>query len=64
MPVINITIKPIPEEQKKQLIQKLTAEAVATTKIPPEHFTVLIQELALENLGVGGKTVKDIYAGK
>lgn len=64
MPVINITIKPIPEEQKKQLIQRLTAEAVRTTNIAQEHFTVSIQELPLENLGVGGKTVKDIYAGK
>jgi 4-oxalocrotonate tautomerase len=64
MPVISLTIKSIPEEQKKQLIQKLTAEAVNITKISPEHFTVLIQELPLENLGVSGKTVKDIYAGK
>jgi 4-oxalocrotonate tautomerase len=64
MPVINITMGPAPEEQKKQLIQRLTAEAMDITKIGAEHFTVLINELPLENLGVGGKTVKDIRAGK
>lgn len=60
MPVINITMGPASEEQKKQLIQRLTAEAMAITKIGAEHFTVLIHELALENLGVGGKTVKEL----
>jgi len=64
MPVINITMGSATEEQKKQLIERLTAEAIDITKIGAEHFTVLIHELPYENLGVGGRTIKDIRAGK
>jgi len=64
MPVINITMGPISEEKKKSLIERLTAEAVDITKMDPIQFTVLINELPVENIGVGGKTVKDIRAGK
>ena len=60
MPVINITMGPATEEIKKNLIERLTAEAMGITKIGAEHFTVLIHELSTENLGVGGKTVKEL----
>jgi 4-oxalocrotonate tautomerase len=63
MPVINITMGPATEEQKKSLVERLTAEAVKITTIGPEHFTVLIQELPYENLGIGGKTIKMIRSG-
>ena len=64
MPVINITMGSATEEQKKSLIERLTAEAVSITKIGAEHFTVLIHELPYETLGLGGRTVKEIRAGK
>jgi 4-oxalocrotonate tautomerase len=64
MPVISITMGPTPEEQKKMLVERLTAEAMNIMQIGAEHFTVLINELPLENLGVGGKTVKAIRSGK
>jgi len=64
MPVINVTMGQVSEEHKKQLIERLTSVAMDVTKIGADHFTVLIHELPLENIGVGGKTVKDIRAGK
>ncbi|MCX5826422.1 MAG: tautomerase family protein [Deltaproteobacteria bacterium] len=64
MPVISITMGPSTEEQKKMLIERLTADAMDITHIGAEHFTVLLNELPYENLGVGGRTVKEIRAGK
>lgn len=66
MPVINVDLGlgQINEGQKKQLIDRITADAVDITGIPVEKFTMFIHELPLENIGVGGKTVKDIKAGR
>lgn len=64
MPNINVQIGPATEEVKKQLIVELTATAVKVTSMRPEQFTVFIQETPYENIGVGGKTVKEIRAGK
>jgi 4-oxalocrotonate tautomerase len=61
MPVINITMGPATEEVKKNLVERLTAEAMNITKIGAEHFTVLINELSIENIGVGGKTIKELH---
>jgi 4-oxalocrotonate tautomerase len=64
MPVISITMGPATEEQKKMLVERLTAEAMDITHIGADHFTVLIHELPYENLGVGGRTIKEIRAAK
>lgn len=64
MPVINITMGPATEEVKKNLIERLTSEAVSITKLGADHFTVLINELPVENIGCAGKTLKDLRAGK
>jgi 4-oxalocrotonate tautomerase len=64
MPVINITMHQIPEEQKKSLVERLTSDAVDITKIPADRFTVLISELPAENIGCAGKTLKDLKAGR
>jgi 4-oxalocrotonate tautomerase len=64
MPVISITMGPTTEDRKKQLVEKLTKAAMEVTNMEADHFTVLVQELPLENIGVGGKTVKELRAGK
>ena len=64
MPVITLGIGQVNEDQKRQLVEKLTAEAAAITKMGVETFTVFIQEYPYENIGFGGKTVKDRKAGK
>jgi 4-oxalocrotonate tautomerase len=60
MPTITIAMDQTSEDKKKQLIEKLTSEAAGITGYPPEFFYVYIQEYPAENIGVGGKTVKEI----
>lgn len=64
MPTITIAIDQTSEEKKKQLIEKLTMEASKITDYPPEFFYVYIQEYPAENIGAGGKTVKEIQKQK
>lgn len=60
MPTITIAMDQTSAEKKKQLIEKLTFEASKITNYPLEFFYVYIQEYPAENIGVGGKTVKEI----
>ncbi len=60
MPAITIAIDETSEEVKKQLIEHLTKEASRITGYPPEFFFVYVQEYPPENIGAGGKTVKEI----
>jgi 4-oxalocrotonate tautomerase len=64
MPTITIAMDQISEEKKKLLIEKLTSEASKITNYPPEFFYVYIQEFPVENIGVGGRTVKEIKTQK
>jgi 4-oxalocrotonate tautomerase len=60
MPTITIAIDPTSNEKKKQLVETLTSESSRITGYPPEFFYVYIQEYPVENIGAGGKTVKEI----
>lgn len=60
MPVITIAMDQTSEDIKKQLIEKLTIEASKITNYPPSYFYVYIQEYPSENIGAGGKTVKEV----
>jgi 4-oxalocrotonate tautomerase len=62
MPVIQITMGKSNQEQKKALIERLTADAIEITGIPAPEFTVLIHELERESIGRGGRTCADIMA--
>jgi 4-oxalocrotonate tautomerase family enzyme len=62
MPVIEITMGKSNKEQKKALIEKLTADAIEITKIPAIEFTVLIRELDGDNIGRAGKTLTELRA--
>ena len=44
MPYISIEIGQLTSEQKKQLIERLTATASEITHIPEQFFTVIIKE--------------------
>lgn len=64
MPYIAVESGLLSDEQKAQLIQKLTEVSSEIMQIPPEFFMVTIQELPDENIGIGGKSiavVKDAY---
>lgn len=60
MPTITIALNKTSTEKKKQLVEKLSEEAAKITEIPIEHFVVYVQEHSHENIGVGGKTLKEI----
>jgi 4-oxalocrotonate tautomerase len=66
MPVISLElgVGQANEAQKKELISRLTSDAVEITGIPVANFTIFIKELPWENIGVGGKPLKDIRAGR
>ena len=69
MPYISIESGKLTIEQKKQLIERLTATAseilckakrFAYSHIPEQFFTVTIKELPDENFGIGGKSIDEI----
>ena len=60
MPTITIAMDQTSEEKKKQLIKTLTSDASKITGYPPAFFYVYIQEYPAENIGAGGKMVKEI----
>ena len=60
MPVITVALDQTSEEKKKMLVQNLSKEAAEITQKPIEHFTVFIQEFPHENIGQGGKTIKEL----
>lgn len=64
MPVISVTMGKATKEQKKALISGLTATAIEITKIPAQAFTVTINELSYDSLGLGGETVEEIQQTK
>ncbi len=60
MPYISIESGRLTAEQKKELIERLTATAAEITHIPAQFFAVTIKELSDENFGIGGKSINEI----
>ena len=69
MPYISIESGKLTAEQKKELIEWLTATAseilcrakrFAYSHIPEQFFTVTLKELPYENFGIGGKSIDEI----
>ena len=59
MPTIQIDGPPIPIEQKRQLVEKLSDDAAEVYGVAKEHMIVMIRENAPENVGVGGQLLAD-----
>lgn len=64
MPVINISMHKTNDQIKTDLIRKLTDTSVEVTGIPADKFTILIDEMDDCNIGVGGKTLREIKASR
>ena len=58
MPYISVESGALTAEQKKELIERLTATEII--HIPAQFFTVTIKELPDENFGIGGKSIDEI----
>ena len=54
MPVITVEISRQTKEKKNEMIEKLTKVMTEITNIPPQAFTILINEYDMDNIGVGG----------
>jgi 4-oxalocrotonate tautomerase len=62
MPVITVAIHPISQDEKTQLIRKLTDIAVEITQVPAERYIVFIDEFENGSIGLAGKTRAEIVA--
>lgn len=60
MPYISIESGRLTAEQKRQLIERLTATVSEITNIPAQFFMVTIKELPDENISIGGKSIEEI----
>lgn len=60
MPYISFESGQLTAEQKKLLIQRLTATASEITHIPEQFFTVTIKEVPDESFGIGGRSIDEI----
>lgn len=64
MPVITIALGSSSDDQKRELISKVTQAAVDVTGIPADSFLVFIDEYGYNSIGKGGRTLEDIKADK
>lgn len=62
MPYITVESGALSDEQKEQLIQRLTEAASEIMQVPQEFFAVTIKELPDKNFGIGGRTIDRVKA--
>jgi len=62
MPYITIESGALSDEQKEQLIARLTEISSEIMKVPKEFFVTTIKELPDKNFGIGGKTIDRVKA--
>jgi len=64
MPLIQISCSQIAPEKKKVLIEKVTAAASEAMGVPETSYSVYINEVGADNVGVGGKQLSEIRKNK
>lgn len=65
MPLITIkTVGPVGSAERRQLIERITLVMQEVLGKNPATTHVIIEEVAAENWGLGGKSVANIRAGK
>ena len=62
MPYISVESGVLSNDQKVELIQRLTQTASEVMHVPQEFFTVTIKELPDANFGIGGRTIDKVKA--
>lgn len=60
MPYITIESGALSDEQKEDLISRLTEVSSEIMKVPQEFFSITIKELPDKNFGIGGKTIDKV----
>jgi len=62
MPVIAWEGGKLTNEQKQELVRRLTEVASEVTGVPAQFYTVIVREQPDENLGLAGETVAELKA--
>lgn len=60
MPYITVESGILSDEQKEQLIKRLTEVSSEIMKVPQEFFVTTIKEVSDKNFGIGGKTIDKV----
>ena len=60
MPYITVESGTLSDEQKEQLIRRLTEVSSEIMKVPQEFFVTTIKEVPDKNFGMGGKTIDKV----
>ena len=60
MPYITIESGALSDEQKEELIRRLTEVSSEIMKVPQEFFVTTIKEVSDKNFGIGGKTIDKV----
>lgn len=62
MPILRVeTWAGISKEQKRELVARLTLDAVRILDCPPEAVTVIIEEVEKENWGAAGELCSERF---
>jgi len=64
MPIINITSTPMTTEQKRAYVRRMTEVSMDVLGAPEHAHFVLINELPLDGVGMGKKTVVEMVESK
>ncbi|WP_078593459.1 2-hydroxymuconate tautomerase [Evansella clarkii] len=60
MPIVTVKLlEGRSDDQKRQLVEKVTDAVVETTNASPEKVSVIIEEMSPSHFGTGGKRVSD-----
>lgn len=57
MPHITVESGKLTEQQKRALVERLTAVSAEVMKIPPEFYSITIHEIDDTSYGIGGKCI-------
>ena len=60
MPYITVESGALSDEQKEELIKRLTEVSSEIMKVPQEFFVTTIKEKKKKNFGIGGKTIDKV----
>ena len=62
MPYITVESGALSDDQKEELIKRLTEVSSEIMKTPQEFFVTTIKEVPDKNFGIGGKTIDKVKA--
>ncbi len=60
MPYITVESGALSDEQKEELIKRLTEVSSEIMRVPQELFVTTIKEVSDKNFGIGGKTIDKV----